>query len=93
MLVFNRAPKSFNINVIQCPAFAIHADGDGFCFQILYILLTGKLATLVAVEDFGFAMLSHGFFEHLQAGRCFQRVGQAPAYDIAAKNIYDGCQT
>jgi hypothetical protein len=50
MLVFDRAPKPCNINLIQRPAFAIHADGDGYTFQILYLLLAGKLAALVAAR-------------------------------------------
>lgn len=37
-------------------------------------------------------MLSYGCFEHLQAGCCFQCVGQALAYNKAAIHIYDGRQ-
>ena len=87
MLVYDCAPKSLNTNIIKYRAFAIHADGDFLLLQILHLLLAGKLAALITGEDLRFAMLGHCFFEYLQAGCRFQRVGPSPVHRIAVPSL------
>ena len=57
MLVFNGAPKSFNIDIFQRSSFAIHPDADLLIFEMLHIILTSKLAALFAVDNLWFTMM------------------------------------
>ncbi len=82
MLVFNRAPKSFDVNIIQSPSFAIHTDSDLLLFEVVHVLPAGELAALVTVDYPGLAMLHHRCFQHLQAGFSIQRIRQTPADNI-----------
>ncbi len=51
ILVLDAAPESFNKNIIQCPAAAVHADQDLVFQQPAGEVNAGELAPLVAVED------------------------------------------
>src|SRR2546423_4284405 len=65
ILIFDRSPQALHKDVIQGSPPPIVAYGDTFCLQPPGKLQTGKLHTLVTVEDPGFAKLK-GLFQGLQ---------------------------
>ena len=55
-LVFERAPKSFDEDVVHAPATPIHGDGDFRVLENAGEVKAGELAALVSVEDFRLAV-------------------------------------
>src|SRR5262252_4110936 len=51
LFVFQRAPQSFDEDVVQTSPAPVHADSDIPFFQHAGELLTGELRPLIAVED------------------------------------------
>jgi hypothetical protein len=64
ILIVDRSPQALHKDVIQGPSPPIMAYGDTFCLQPPGKLQSGKLHTLVTVEDPGFAKLK-GLFQGL----------------------------
>lgn len=68
VLVFYRFPKSFYPNVVFGAAAAVHADLHlrvfGTCLRPLPAC---KLATLIRVDDFGYAIPRNRRFKHFYA--------------------------
>ena len=60
LFVFEAAPEALNEDVVDPAAFAIHADFYVSIFEYLGKCLTGELAALVGVEDFGRAVVMQG---------------------------------
>ena len=54
--------------------------------------LTGKLRTLVRVNDLGFPMSSNGLTQNLQRVFTIQRVKKTPTHYVSAVHINDSCQ-
>ena len=52
VVIFNRSPKSFNPDVVLCPAAAVHANPHLRVFRTAFFPLpASKLAALVRVDD------------------------------------------
>ena len=51
-----------NVDIIQSPSFAIHTDHDTFFFQIFYPSWTGKLGSLVWINNFRFTICWNSLF-------------------------------
>ncbi len=66
MLVFNAAPGSLNINIIQGSSFTIHANGNSVPFKISHILPASKLASLIAVDNVRAIKLCYGCSNYFQ---------------------------
>lgn len=93
MLVFERSPEPLDEDVVDCPAFAVHAQLD---FQILGNIvgeqLCGELAALIGVDDLGLAVPFHCCLQSLSAPFRFHGIGEAPADYEAAVQVDDGDQ-
>ena len=57
-LVLDTLPQPFDEDVVNDPAYAIHAEGNGGLtfWQQRGVFKAGELAALVGVDDFGLAM-------------------------------------
>ena len=53
ILVLHRAPQTFNHDIVECPAYAVHADRDTMVRQDVRERLRCKLTALVGVKDRG----------------------------------------
>ena len=60
MLVLDRAPEALDVNVIECSAFAVHANADALLLKVANVLGAGKLTPLVGVQNLGWPMVSDG---------------------------------
>ena len=92
VLILNRAPEALDVDVIQGPALAVHADSNTLFPQVGNVLRAGKLASLVGVQDLRCTVLGHGLADHPQAGFRRQGVGQSPAHDVPRVHVDDGRQ-
>lgn len=83
VLVFHGSPQTFDENVVQSAATAIHADADVSVQQHLRERMAGELHALVGVENHrraGFQRL----LQRIAAEGCVHGVGQPPRQHIAA---------
>src|SRR4249920_3626528 len=53
VLIFHTAPQSLDENVVQCSPSAIPADANSGWFDSVRKLRTGKLDSLITIEDDG----------------------------------------
>ena len=60
------------------PAPAIHADGHVIVLEYFGESVTGKLASLVGIEDFGRPQTVYGLFQSVDTKGRFQRIGNPP---------------
>src|SRR3954453_18613112 len=58
--VFERAPQTFDENVVECATAAIHTNGDPTLLQRSQKIGGGKLRALIGVPDFGLAEAKRG---------------------------------
>jgi len=72
-LVLERAPQSFDENIVQRAAAAIHADQDPALLERSQKVGRGELRALIGVPDLGLAEAERGL-ERRQAEAGFQRV-------------------
>lgn len=84
VLVLYCSPQSLNENIVNCPAFAIHADLYALPFQRFRIQLTGKLTALIRVDDLGLAMSVDSLLYDLHTPFSRHDVTDAPAYHASA---------
>jgi hypothetical protein len=89
LLILEAAPQAFDEHVVDPAPFAIHADLDASVFENLGEGLTGELASLVGIEDFGGAVVVQGFAQRLHAEFGVECVGESPAQDLAAVPVHD----
>lgn len=87
MIVLQRSPKPLDKDVVDCSAFTIHADFDALAFQIAYPLLTGKLASLIGIDNLRLAVIFYGLLQDCQRCLCFKRIGYSPADYIPTVQI------
>ena len=92
VVVFDRAPETFNHHVVQGPAFTVHADFYPMGFENPCEGFTGKLATLIRIENLRASFLLECFIKAFYAERLVQTVAEAPAYDVTARPVHDRCQ-
>src|SRR5690606_30697993 len=90
-IVFNSTPESLYENIVDCTAFSVHRYLSAFqTFNVINIILGGKLAPLITVYNLVFSVLGDGPFYGGSARMSFHRVGQRPAYNAAAPQIHYG---
>ena len=88
VLIFHTTPQTLDENVVQCSPSAIPADANISGFEPVRKLGTGKLHTLVRVENLwrGYAQ---GPIQRFQAKPGIQRDRDFPRQDIATEPIDD----
>src|ERR1022692_1927959 len=67
LLVFDAAPQPLDEHVVPPSAFAVHADGDAVAGKQASERRTGKLRTLVGVEDVRPAVTRQSILQGLDA--------------------------
>ena len=92
LLIFDASPQALNEYVIPPASLAVHADGYVVLLQQPSKLMTGKLASLIGIEDVGLTMPVDGFLHGLNAKVRCQRIGQTPGKDLATGPVHDGKQ-
>ncbi len=75
MFTFQSTEKSFNVNVVNGPSFAIHTDFNGLFVKKIDPLFASKLATLIGINNLRLSVLLNRCFKHLQACSSFKGVG------------------
>src|ERR1035437_6919069 len=73
-LVLQGPPETLDEDVVFEAPLAVHADLDVPCLENRGESFTGKLASLVGIEDLGCTVLAESFFKCLNAKPCIQRV-------------------
>lgn len=89
VLIFERPPESFDDNIIHGSSLAIPADCDAFGFQDSGEYITGELATLIRVEDFGAPPSSDGLEKSVDAELRIQGIREPITKDFAAMPVQD----
>ena len=74
VLVLKRPPEAFDVNVVQGPVYAVHADLDAVLFEDRDERIRGELAPLIRVEDRRYAPDRNSFLESRDAGLRVERV-------------------
>ena len=87
MLVFDGAPKPFDKDVIQGPAFAVHTDSNAVLAEYREEGLRGELSTLIRVEDLGGAIAAYGLFQGLYAETRIKTVGNLNPSDFFGGSV------
>ena len=90
-LVLDTAPQSLDEDVVQSPSPAIHTDANTLDLESAGEGLTGKLTTLIGVENTGFA-LYQSLIEGLKTKPGIEGIGQLPTEHVAAVPIDDSHQ-
>ncbi len=70
--MFDAAPESLDEDVVEGASPSIHADGYAFSFQYIGEGGAGELRALVAVEDFGRAIVAQGVLQTIDTEHGFQ---------------------
>ena len=91
LLVLNASPEPFNENIVQCSSSAIPTDAHVCCLEPVRKFRTGKLRSLVVVENLRSRPLKC-LLERFETKRCFQRDGSSPGEHIATEPVDDGYQ-
>ena len=89
--VLYRTPESFHKDVVQSPAFSIHADTALPLLQRCQKIMAGKLAALVCIEYLRLSLLQ-GTIQRMNAEVCIQCVRQLQADHVTAIPVNDGNQ-
>ncbi len=91
LLIFDSSPKSFNENVVQGSASAIPTDAHIGRLEPVRKLCTGKLRSLVIVENVRTRPLKC-LLKRFETERCLQRDRRSPDEHIATEPVDDGYQ-
>jgi hypothetical protein len=67
VITFNCSPKPLDEYIVRCTASAIHAYGNILVFNLFCPQYTGKLASLVGVNNLGFVIVPYCHFKHIEA--------------------------
>ncbi len=86
-LVFQRAPQTFDEDVVQAAAPSVHRDRDLGVPEYAGEAGTGELASLVCVEDFRLAMTGHRLLQGLDTEPRIHGVRQPPRQGHGAKPV------
>lgn len=92
--VFDTFPESFDEDIVDGPAFTIHADSNrGLPFgQQGGRVIPGELAALIWVYDLRQAVDLNGFFDDLAAPLGGHRVADTPVDHKPGMYVYNGAQ-
>jgi len=91
IFILDGAPQSFDKDVIKDPPPSIHADLHPSRQQPTRESTTGKLTSLITVEDLR-TPVGEGLLQRLETERCILGVRQHPGYDIPTIPIQNGHQ-
>jgi len=91
LLVLHTSPEPFHENVVQCSSSAIPTNAHVCGLEPVRKFHTGKLRSLVVVENFRSRSLKC-LFERFETKRCFQRDRSSPGGHIATEPVDDGYQ-
>jgi len=91
MFVLKAAPEAFDEGIVRGAALAVHTQLDALAEDVLTKHLTGKLGSLIRVENIGLAILLHRLFDYLHAPFSLHRVRQGPIQYHPAMQI-DHCR-
>ncbi len=87
-IVFDGSKKTLYVGIIGGPAFAVHGDFDCFqTFDVCDILIAGKLASLIGIDDFRSPMMTNGLLEATHHPFGIHGVGDVPTHDIPTMDI------
>jgi len=89
-LVFQRAPQTFDEDVVHPAATAVHRDADADVIQCVCEGEAGELAALVGVEDAGPAVASNRLLHRRNTEVSIHRVGEPPSENLAARPVHNG---
>jgi hypothetical protein len=90
-LVLERAPQTFDEDVVERAAAAIHADRDAALLERRQEIGRGKLRALIGVPDLGLAEAERRV-ERGQAEAGLHRIGKFPTEHEAAVPVHHGDQ-
>ena len=65
IVVLQRPPQSFDKDVVLGTASAVHTDGNAMVLEYAGEILTGKLGSLIGVEDFRGPVAADRLFQRL----------------------------
>jgi len=88
LLIFQGSPEPFYKDIVNHPAFAVHANLNLFLLEDRDKFFACELRPLVGVEIFRFSSLQ-SLFQGLTAETRFQSVGDPPGDNITAVKIHD----
>jgi hypothetical protein len=86
--VLETSPEPFREDVVDGPAFAIHADLDVMGFEAIQVAVAGEMAPLIAVEDDG-KRRSKGPVHSLQNEGHLQCLIKGPGDHVAGIPVHD----
>ncbi len=85
-LVLDRSPESFDEDIVEYAATAVHADSDAGIFKGGCEVRARELRPLVGVENSRLAE-GQGHFQGMDTKRRVQSRGKGPGQDIAAEPV------
>ncbi len=89
LVVFEASPKPFREDVVDGPAFSVHAGLDVFGLEATQVAIAGEMAPLIAVEDDG-KRRSKGPVHSLQNEWHFQRLIEGLGDQVAGIPVHNG---
>ena len=92
LLVLHRAPEPLNIDIVEAPVHAVHADGDAVGLEDFDKGGRGELTTLISIEDRRHSPYRNRFFQGGNTEGGIDGVRQLPRQYPAAIEIQDGHQ-
>src|SRR5712691_6878699 len=91
LLILGTSPEPFNENVVQCSSSAIPTDAHVCGLEPVRKIRTGKLRSLVGVENFRSLPLQC-LLERFETKRGFQGDRRSPSQYVATEPVDDGDQ-
>ena len=88
-LVFERAPQTFDKDVVHTAAPPIHGDGDLRVLEHAGEVEAGELAPLVGIEDFRLAVFGERLVQGIDAEGGIHGVRQPPRKDVTGGPVHD----
>jgi len=88
LLVLDGPPKSLDEDIVEDPAFAVHADGDAMGLQKVGKLLARELRSLVSVEDLRYTN-GKSFFESLHTKGGIEGQRYLPGKHVPGVPVHD----
>lgn len=92
VLIFDALPYSFDKDVVDPTAFAVHADPDAVGLENVSKFGAGELVALVGVEDLRPAVLADRFFQRLDTEVCAHADRYPVGQHLARGPVDDGDQ-
>ena len=88
LFVFEASPEPFREDVVDGPAFSVHADLDVLGLEAIQVAIAGEMAPLIAVEDDG--KRRSGPVHSLQNEWHLQRLIEGPGDHVAGIPVHNG---